>query len=134
MEAAQNNVPVSATTATPQRKSQFLARLLSWVVLWALFLLILLKGGPLLFNLTLTLVAAVALWEFYTLLQKAGQASFKYLGIIAGSALIWAEWFFHRRPEWSRLMYFEEFALLIFVLGVFLRQLPQQGNPKPIET
>jgi phosphatidate cytidylyltransferase len=133
MEATTNNA-TPAVAPMPQRRAQFFPRLLSSLVLWSLVLLIIFKGYPLLFCLTITLVSSVALWEFYTLLEKAGHPSFKFLGVFAGCILISFGWFFARNSQWIELRHVEELIVILLVLGVFFRQLPQRGNPKPIET
>jgi phosphatidate cytidylyltransferase len=133
MDATTNNT-ANATGVTPQRKTQVFPRLLSSIVLWSVVLLIIFKGSPILFCLTITLVSSVALWEFYALLEKAGHPSFKFLGVFAGCVLISLGWFFARHAQWIELKHVEELIVILLVLGVFFRQLPQRGNPKPIET
>lgn len=133
MEATTNNA-TPAAAPLPQRRAQFFPRLLSSLVLWSIVLLIIFKGYPFLFCLTITVVSSVALWEFYALLDRAGHPSFKFLGVFAGCILISLGWFFARNSQWIELKHVEELIVILLVLGVFFRQLPQRGNPKPIET
>jgi phosphatidate cytidylyltransferase len=134
MVATSNTSTASAPAAPPQRRAQFFPRLLSSLVLWGIVLLIIFKGYPMMFCLMITLVSSIALWEFYALLEKAGHPSFKFLGVFAGCVLVSLGWFFARNSQWIELNNFEELIVILLVLGVFFRQLPQRGNPKPIET
>jgi phosphatidate cytidylyltransferase len=134
MGATTNTSTTSTPAAQPQRKAQFFPRLLSSLVLWSIVLLIIFKGYPIMFCLMITLVSSIALWEFYALLEKAGHPSFKFLGVFAGCVLISLGWFFARDGQWMELKHVEELIIILLVLGVFFRQLPQRGNPKPIET
>ncbi len=134
MTATTDTSTSSTPAAPPQRKAQFFPRLLSSLVLWSIVLLIIFKGSPILFCLMITLVSSVALWEFYALLEKAGHPSFKFLGVFAGCVLISLGWYFTRHSQWIEGKHVEELIVILLVLGVFFRQLPQRGNPKPIET
>jgi phosphatidate cytidylyltransferase len=136
MDATENKAPTAASPAptVPQRRAPFLSRLLSSIVLWALVLLAIFQKSPIWFYVAIAVLSGVALWEFYTLLEKAGQPSFKFFGVFGGCLVISLGWYFHRHAQWLQAKHVEEFLVLLFVLGVFLRQLPQRGNVKPIET
>jgi phosphatidate cytidylyltransferase len=54
--------------------------------------------------------------------------------VFAGCVLISLGWFLARHAQWIELKHLEELIVILLVLGVFFRQLPQRGNPKPIET
>jgi phosphatidate cytidylyltransferase len=137
MHATDNSNPaIAPETGTPlaQRRAQFLPRLVSSIVLWVVVLLVIFKATPVIFCLFFIGVAATAQWEFYTILQKADRPSFKYLGIFFGVILIIAGWYYSRHPQLSHALYIDQLMLLVFVGGVFFRQLPQRGNPRPFET
>ena len=62
-------------------------RLASVVVLLPVFLLIVIKAPPYLFNALVILASATALWELTRLLEHGGRPVFRMLGVVAGSAV-----------------------------------------------
>lgn len=82
--------------------------------------------------LVLVVVCALAMIEFYRMLDAAGIPHFKYLGGFWGIAIIAATW-------WCAALgrrVFETGALLLPVVvgSVFLRLFPQKFNPRPLVT
>jgi phosphatidate cytidylyltransferase len=89
----------------------------------------------------LNLVVARAIWEFYVICEAKGLRTYKVWGVIGAVALISGSWFvfgmqsYQSHGDFPALAYdFEICILLVFALGVFLRQFPQKLNPVGIET
>lgn len=81
-------------------------------------------------------ISSFAQLEFYAMLKQAGIPSFRYLGVLAGGAMISAT-FFTIGPEAGSMANsyrWENIVLLTTLLAVFVRQFPQKYNDKPIET
>lgn len=113
----------------------FLLRLISSIALWVLVLLVIFLAPPFVFYLVLTAIACLALWEFYGLVEKAGLRCYKVWGLLGCAALVMGGWFFFKQGALTaRAGYFNLFVLVVFILGVFLRQFPQKHNPQTIET
>ncbi len=88
-------------------------------------------GGLYLF---MNVVIAQAVWEFYKICEAKGLPSFKVWGVIGTVALISGSWFFFASPQFSTLSYdFDIGILIVFALGVFIRQFPDKLNPRGIE-
>ncbi len=78
---------------------------------------------------------ARAVWEFYVICEAKGLRTYKVWGVIGTLALVSGSWFFYRQPQRLQLSYdFDVLILLVFALGVFIRQFPQKTNPQGIET
>jgi phosphatidate cytidylyltransferase len=89
----------------------------------------------------MNVVIARAAWEFYTICEAKGLRAYKVWGVVGTIALISGSWFvfgmsaFRSPADFATLSYdFEIFILLIFALGVFIRQFPQRLNLQGIET
>jgi phosphatidate cytidylyltransferase len=83
----------------------------------------------------MNVVIARAVWEFYKICEARGLSSYKVWGVIGTVALISGSWLFYRRPERLQLSSdFDVLILLVFALGVFIRQFPQRLNAHGIET
>ena len=89
----------------------------------------------------MNVVIARAVWEFYEICEAKGLKAFKVWGVIGAVALISGSWFvfgmqrFRSQSDFPALSYdFDIFILLVFALGVFIRQFPQKLNPHGIET
>jgi len=113
----------------------FLLRLISSIVLWVVVLLGIFYARPLFFYAILTVIACVALWEFYNIVEAAGLRCYKLWGLAACAALVMGSWFFFERGVLTpKANAFSLFVLIVFMLGVFIRQFPQKHNPQPIQT
>ena len=133
--------PVAATTTLPASRSGFRWRLISSVVLWAIMLAVIFWLPPTALYVFMNLVLAAAIWEFYRICEAKGLRTYKVWGTIGTVALISGSWFIfgmdrYRWPsDFAALAAdFDIFILLIFALGVFLRQFPQKQNPEGITT
>lgn len=111
----------------------FAKRLLSSIFLWAILLTVIFYLGTLAASLLCCLVATLALWEFYDMLEKGGRRCSKAWGLMGGILLSAGTWWFSAR----RLTFvntFEVLLLLGLVLGLFVRQLMDRENPDGIQT
>ena len=89
--------------------------------------------SPLGMWLVLVVVASQAQLEFYAMMNAGGIPVFRVLGTVCGVLLISVTFFGLCRlidagHEW------ESFVMLASLIAVFIRQLPQKHNPKPLET
>jgi phosphatidate cytidylyltransferase len=111
----------------------FWKRLISSLVLWTIVLLALFRLGNLASWALTILISTIALAEFYDILQQQKMKCFKFGGLLGGAILLSGSWW-HGQHEPRFLATFEMLTLLCFVVGVFIRQLPQDKNPEAIET
>ena len=123
-----------------ERSRVFLRRLASSVALWAVVLFALFALPPIGSKLTLLLVllvlAAAAIGEFYHLMQKQGLPCFPRLGLFGALLLLASTWaylsgVFHQQLQPAKANDFETGFLVLFVLGLSVRQLldpPQSGG------
>jgi phosphatidate cytidylyltransferase len=119
----------------PKRRTGFRWRVVSSVALWGIMLAVIFWLPPTALYIFMNLVIARAVWEFYVICEAKGLKAFKVWGVIGTVALISGSWFFYRRHDVLTLSYdFDSLILLIFALGVFIRQFPQKLNPHGIET
>jgi phosphatidate cytidylyltransferase len=127
--------PHAAMASAPRPRSGFRWRLISSVVLWGMMLAVVFWLPPVVLYVFLNLVVARALWEFYLICEAKGLKTYKVWGVIGSVALISGGWFFYGRADFPARSYdFDIFILLVFALGVFLRQFPQKFNAQGIET
>ena len=133
-------MPVPDRPAPALSKSQiFLRRLASSVVLWTVILAAMFSGQRFIadgvFMLIIVLLALAGLMEFYGLAQKRGLACFKVSGVIGGVLLMCGT--FAHLHGWlglsnspARVNDFETDFLILFVLGLGVRQLCARLNPE----
>src|SRR5258708_31639377 len=123
--------------APPSKAKIFLRRLISSVVLWTIVLIGLFSSNPMLSNylfLTIIVVLAVTgLVEFYGLAQKRDLVCFKGWGIVGGLLLMIGTFLnltgrlgISGSP--ARVNDFETSFLILFVLGLCLRQFFSSSN------
>jgi phosphatidate cytidylyltransferase len=125
----------------PKEKSGFRWRMVSSIVLWAVMVAVIFLLPPTALYLFLNIIVARSVWEFYTICEAKGLRTYKVWGVIGAVAMISGSWFVFdasARPGTSafttRSYDFEMFILLVFAIGVFIRQFPQKLNPQGIET
>jgi phosphatidate cytidylyltransferase len=130
----------TSPVAVPSRGAVFLRRLVSNVILWSLLIAGLFSGVPWLSDyLFLAVLAAMALlgqMEFYTLAAKRNLACFKEWGIVGGLLLVGGTFAFYQlegtlpgRSLPGNINDFETSFLILFVLGLGVRQLTAAANP-----
>lgn len=134
-----------ADTSSPAPASKgrvFLQRLTSAVGLWGVVLLAVCWGQGLVAHLIFLVILTVLVWvglaEFYALANRAGLVCFDRLGRVGGAVLIVATfcqlhgWLgLHDSP--ARVNDFETSLLILFVLGLCLRQLAAGGPARGLE-
>jgi len=129
--------PVNPAPALSKRQI-FLRRLASSVALWTIILAAMFSGKRFIadgvFMLIIAFLALAGLVEFYGLAQKRGLACFKVSGVIGGVLLMCGT--FAHLHGWlgifdspARVNDFETDFLILFVLGLGVRQLCARLNP-----
>src|SRR5215469_400046 len=125
------------TPAPPSRLKTFLRRLLSTVVLWSLILIALFCGNELISNsvflLVMVFLAVSGLAEFYGLAAKRELFCFTGWGIFGGILLMVGTFFqltgyIGTQGSPARVNDFETSFLILFVLGLCLRQFFSRSN------
>ena len=140
--------PQNPATTTPapappplSRGKIFLRRLLSSVVLWTIVLLAIFSKNKIVsdyfFLAVMILLAGAGLVEFYDLARKIGLPCYKGWGIFGGLLLMFASFLYvsgliasNVRPEEAND--FETSFLILFVLGLCVRQFVSKSNPEAI--
>ena len=132
------STPANATPP-PSKMQVFLRRLTSTVILWTGILAALFSGNRYMsdgvFVLLIAFLALAGLVEFYGLAQKRGLVCFKISGVIGG-VLLMVGTFLNvtghlgtANGSPARVNDFETGFLILFVLGLCLRQLFAKSNP-----
>jgi phosphatidate cytidylyltransferase len=127
------------TPSSPSKMQVFLRRLVSSVILWTVILAAMFSGKRFIadgvFLLIVAFLALAGLVEFYGLAQKRGLACFKISGVIGG-VLLMVGTFLNvtghlgtANGSPARVNDFETGFLILFVLGLSIRQLFSQLNP-----
>ncbi len=131
----------AAATTLPPSRSGFRWRLISSLALWAIMLAVVFWLPPTAMYIFMNVVIARAVWEFYKICEAKGLPSYKVWGVIGTVALVSGSWFvfgmrlFRSTADFAALSYdFDICILLVFALGVFIRQFPQKLNAHGIET
>jgi phosphatidate cytidylyltransferase len=126
-------------TPSPSKMQVFLRRSVSTVVLWTAILAAMFSGNRFIsdgvFLLLIAFLALAGLVEFYGLAQKRGLACFKISGVVGG-VLLMVGTFLNvtghlgtANGSPARVNDFETGFLILFVLGLCLRQLFAKENP-----
>lgn len=131
--------PISQTPAAPatSRKLVFARRLTSAVILWSVLFGILLAGQPFGYFLLTAFFGLAGLWEFYGMLDHKPVPNFKIFGMICAVIFFVGSYYFLRYQNGAvGSNNFEMAVFLIFLLGVFGRQLFTRAseNIPPLET
>lgn len=131
-------MPNDPQPAPPLSKAAiFFRRLLSFVVLWTVVLTALFSRqkwvADYLFLFIMMMLAGMGLEEFYGLVEKRELVCFKNWGVVGGLLLMAATFFhlagaFGAAPSPSRANDFETSFLILFVLGLCLRQFASRSN------
>lgn len=132
------SVPTNQPPASPSKAATFRRRLASSVVLWTVVIGALFSGNRLLsdylFLAVMMTLAGVGLVEFYGLVEKRGLVCFKEWGVFGGLLLMGSTFFYlsetglgiNQAP--AKAGDFETSILVIFVLGLCLRQFTSPSN------
>ena len=117
------------------KKTTFLLRSGSTLVLWAITLGIIFRGWEVGFFLLIATLGLVALWEYFDMLDVSGRPNFRIYGMVCSVFLLIGTFYFSQRLGPSHFYDLEMAVLLVFLLGVFARQMFQTTrDPVPIET
>lgn len=117
------------------KKTTFLRRSASTLVLWAITLGIIFKGWETGFFLLISTLGLVALWEYFDMLDASGRPNFRIYGMLCSLFLLVGTFYFSQQLDPSRSYDLEMAVLLAFLLGVFARQMFQTTrDPVPLET
>lgn len=130
-----SDTPIQA--AAPSRSTVFFRRLASTIVLWAFIIAALFSGNKFVadyvFLVVMLFLAAAGLWEFYGIVEKRDLVCFKMWGLFGGLLLMGGT-FLHatghigHRDTPARFNDFETGFLILFVLGLCLRQFVSRSN------
>jgi phosphatidate cytidylyltransferase len=127
----------AAPAQTPSKAAIFLRRLITSVILWTVILAALFSGSSLVsdgvFLLIIVFLALAGLAEFYGLAEKRGLACFKWCGLIGGALLMVGTFLeligkIGTQGSPARVNDFETGFIILFVLGLCLRQLVSKSN------
>ena len=129
---------MDATAAPPPSKAKvFLRRLISTLILWTIVLTALFSSNRLVSNYVFLVIimflAAAGLAEFYGMVETRGLACFKCWGILGGLLLIIGTFLnltgkLGTSGSPARVNDFETSFLILFVLGLCVRQLVSRVN------
>jgi phosphatidate cytidylyltransferase len=141
--ANENKQPSSAPAPAPPltRGQVFLRRLISSVILWTIVLLAIFSPSKIVsdyfFLVVMLLLAGAGLIEFYDMARKIGLVCFKGWGIFGGLLLMTSTFLYLSgviatdvRP--AEANDFETGFLIMFVLGLCVRQFVSRSNTKGI--
>jgi phosphatidate cytidylyltransferase len=129
--------PVAPARPGPTKRAIFVRRLTSAVILWSVLLGTVLSRSPFCYSLLISAFGMAGLWEFYGMLDHKPVPNFKIFGMIcAGIYFILSFWVLNLTGVTNLSNNFEMAVLLIFLLGVFGRQLFTRAreNIPPLET
>jgi phosphatidate cytidylyltransferase len=123
--------------AAPSKLKTFLRRLFSFIVLWTIILAALFSGNRLLSNYVflaiIVFLAVTGLAEFYGLVAKRDLVCFKHWGLFGGVLLMIGSFLnltglIGTSGSPARVNDFETSFLILFVLGLCLRQFFSRSN------
>src|SRR5437764_10138666 len=126
-----------SSAPSPSKAKVFLRRLLTSLVLWTVVIAALFSGNKLIsdgvFLVIMMALAGFGLLEFYGLVEKRGLICFKEWGVFGGLLLIASTCFYlsgvlgiQEAP--AKANDFETSLLIIFVLGLCIRQFVSRSN------
>ena len=117
------------------RRSVFVLRFISTVVLWSIALLIAFSGFEILFWLLISVFGMLGLLEFYRMLDHKGLPNFKVTGMICGAVMLGGSFYYFSKMGPARSYDFEVAVLLFFLLTVFARQMfARLRHDEPLQT
>ena len=129
--------PTPAPAAPLSKAAIFFRRLTSFIALWVVMLAALFSGNEIIsdyvFLLIMILLAGAGLVEFYGIVARLGSSCFSKLGIFGGVLLLVATFLFISgqlgiAASPSRVNDFESSFLILFVLGLCIRQFVSRTN------
>ena len=127
----------NTASPTPSKARVFLRRLFSTALLWTVILTAMFSGNHIIadgvFVLLVAFLALSGLVEFYGLAEKCGLVSFKICGVIGGLLLMVGTFLnvtghLGSNSSPARVNDFETSFLILFVLGLCVRQFVSKSN------
>lgn len=103
--------------------SRFIRRLLSAIAMWAVALYVIFSNNEIIFLLLIGSLGLVGLWEYFRMIEKSGLHCFKAFGMICGAAYFIGSFLFFRSSGLHSAYDFEMAVMLVFLFGVFARQM-----------
>ena len=131
----------AAPAQTPSKANVFFRRLITTVILWTVILTAMFSGSALvsdgIFILLVLVLALAGLAEFYGLAEKRGLACFKFSGLLGGALLMVGTFLeligkIGTQGSPARVNDFETGFIILFVLGLCVRQLASKSNASGI--
>ena len=115
--------------------SRFIRRLVSAIAMWAIALFVVFTGNETVFLLLIGSLGMAGLWEYFQMIERSGKRCFKAFGMACGAASFIGSFFALRTNSQTAAYDFENFVLLVFLFGVFARQMFRPtGKHAPLET
>jgi phosphatidate cytidylyltransferase len=105
------------------KRSTFIFRFASTIVLWSIALVIAFSGYELAFYGLICVFGLIALWEFYRMLDHRGLPNFKITAMICGAVMLAGSFYYFAKMGPAQSYDFEVAVLLFFLLTVFARQM-----------
>jgi phosphatidate cytidylyltransferase len=131
-------MPATLEQAEPNtvtRRSVFILRFVTTVVLWSIALLIAFSGFEVLFWLLISVFGLIGLLEFYWMLDHKGLPNFKITGMICGAVMLGGSFYYFSKIGPAGSYDFEVAVLLFFLLTVFARQMfARLRHDEPLQT
>jgi phosphatidate cytidylyltransferase len=115
--------------------SRFLRRLISAIAMWAIALFVIFSGNETIFLLLISSLGMAGLWEYFRMIEQSGMRCFKAFGMACGAASFIGSFLALRTNSQTAAYDFEMFVLLVFLFGVFARQMFRPtAKQAPLET
>src|SRR6201987_3691697 len=115
--------------------SRFFRRLISAIVMWVIALFVIFSGNETIFLLLIGLLGMAGLLEYFQMIEHSGMRCFKAFGMACGAASFIGSFLTLRTNSQTAAYDFEMFVLLVFLFGVFARQMFRQtAKYAPLET
>jgi phosphatidate cytidylyltransferase len=117
-----------------KQMSRFFRRLLSATAMWAIALFVLFTGNETIFVLLIGSLGLAGLWEYFQMIERSGMRCFRVFGMACGAASFIGTFLALRTYSETAAYDFENFVLLVFLFGVFARQMFRPtGKHAPLE-
>jgi phosphatidate cytidylyltransferase len=105
---------------------RFNRRLLSAIAMWAIALFVIFSGNEIIFLLLIGSLGLAGLWEYFQMIEQSGIRCFTAFGMACGGACFIGSFLALRTNSQSAAYDLEMFVLLVFLIGVFARQMFRQ--------
>jgi phosphatidate cytidylyltransferase len=103
--------------------------------MWVIALLVVFSGNETIFLLFIGSLGMAALWEYFRMVERSGTRCFTAFGMACGAASFIGSFFALRTNSQTAAYDFENIVLLVFLFGVFARQMFRPtGKNTPLET